>query len=87
MSCWICLDDCDNICCNCPGNIKNAHNYCIGNYVLKTNKNKCDFCKSNYKINLFYLILVYLNYFIERLFDFRYYNGKKWLDDDEYDIF
>ena len=32
------------------------------------------------------ILLVYLNFFIERLFDFRYYNGKKWLDDEEYDM-
>ena len=85
MTCWLCLDKCDNICCDCPGSLKNAHINCIGYYSFFTKNYKCKYCNKAYKINLYYKILIFIYWIFERLTDTRYYNGKKWLDDEEYD--
>lgn len=84
MSCWICREECENICCDCNGEFKYGHNYCVGVYSILNYKKKCRFCDKNYKVNILYIIFFYFILLVKRLFDFRYYQGKKWLDDEYY---
>lgn len=70
MRCWICLDE-NNLyrCCNCKNDFQLAHKYCI--YQLSKSHSKCRFCNSNYKIGIYYVLLlklVYIYHFFKKQF-------------------
>ena len=56
-------------CCNCNNDFQLEHKYCI--YKLSKYHSKCSFCNSNYKIGIYYLLLlklVYIYHFFKKQF-------------------
>ena len=91
MKCWICYEKCNNICCDCKNDFRYGHNYCITKMILINKNYKCRFCNNYYIVNFIYKIIFYIFLCLKEAFDCKYYQGKRWIEDDdeylEYDEF
>ena len=83
MSCWICYEDSNIICCECDNDFKYAHDECIIEYYLISGKDICIFCNKKYKMSNLKILWYKFKKVYNHISNYNLHTMTEW--DDYYD--